>query len=318
MKTINEKNVTIFGTGYMGSEYAKACKKLGLENVEFVCRHKESAESFQRKFGYKTISGGLSKYIDAGASGDLAVIATPVEQLTEGLKKVITSDFCHILVEKPVALDSAEINQILNLPNSNKVKVAYNRVNYPSVRKLITLAESDGGITSASFEITEWSHKIDENKFSPEVLKKWGIANTSHVLSIIQQCMGTLSVENAIQADSLSWHPSGAVFCGSGRGKSGAPFSYFGNWKSAGRWGCQVHTERGCYRLIPLEELYFCKKGTIKWEKIEIDSSYTGVKDGVCEQLLAALGLNTQFRCPNLAFAASLTRASEKIFGYSV
>ena len=90
-------------------------------------------------------------------------------------------------MEKPGALYLSELESLHELSaNKNaKVFIAYNRRLYSSVFKLRKSVESDGGITSAVFEFTEWSHKIRLLKKAPGVKERLLLVNSTHVIDLV-------------------------------------------------------------------------------------------------------------------------------------
>jgi len=116
----------------------------------------------------------------------------------------------------------------------------------------------------------------------------------------------------------LDWHPSGSIFVGSGISNQNIPFSYHGDWTSSGRWGIEVMTRKNAYRLIPLEDLFVCKKGSVKWEKVHFQRSFPEAKPGLAEEIALMLSTDKSdpLDLPSLKNAAQLNKFAEKIFGY--
>ena len=72
----------------------------------------------------------------------------------------------------------------------SKVWIAYNRRFYASVQKLRQLCDLDGGITSAVFEFTEWSHSLRDLLKGPGVMEHWLLANSSRGLILLSISLG--------------------------------------------------------------------------------------------------------------------------------
>ena len=70
------------------------------------------------------------------------------------------------------------------------------------------------------------------------------------------------------------WNNSTAIYCGAGKTKNGAMFSYSSNWKSAGRWSIELLTAKGKYILCPLEMLFFQKKGSLEVNEIKLNDKH--------------------------------------------
>ena len=313
--------VLVLGAGFMGVEYIKALRHLGIKDIFVVCATKSTAERISMEYGVKIHHGGYERYLsNKDIDYDLVIVAVPTPSLVKALEYCARTGSKNILVEKPCSLYSDELLALSEkYPDHGfRIRVAYNRVNYESFHRTKELSDADGGIQSCIYYITEWSHTFDFDKESKETFQRWGIANTSHVLSMAHYLIGMPMEYNCGQSGSLSWHPSGSIFYGSGVSEHDIPFVYFGNWGSAGRWGVEIHTDRYAYRLVPLEKLYRCKKGTIVWEEVVLSNLFEGVKEGVAEQIIAMLlSDNDQyFDIPTLKESARLTSYAEKVFGY--
>ena len=116
----------------------------------------------------------------------------------------------------------------------------------------------------------------------------------------------------------LDWHPSGDRFVGAGVTHENILFSYHADWVSAGRWGIEIMTPKNAYRLIPLEQLYRCKKGTFNWEAVETTSAFPDVKQGIAEEVAIMLDPELEKTIPLITIekAAKCTELAEEIMGY--
>ena len=120
-----------------------------------------------------------------------------------------------LLLEKPGALTHSELQllQITAQEKGAKVWIAYNRRFYASVQKLRQLVAADGGITSAVFEFTEWSHRLKDLQKAPGVKEHWLLANSTHVIDLAFHLIG-LPAEGQWQGwhgGSICWHPAAAA-----------------------------------------------------------------------------------------------------------
>ena len=150
-------------------------------------------------------------------------------------------------------------------------------------------------------------------------LKKWGIANSLHPISMAFELIGFPKTFRFHQFGSLDWHPSGSIFVGSGISEKNIPFSYHADWNSAGRWGIEIMTRKNAYRLISLEELFKCKIDTDNWEKIEFKKSFPNVKQGLAEEIAVMLdkSLERKIKLVNLEIGYEIVEFGERIFGYN-
>jgi predicted dehydrogenase len=269
------KKVLLIGTGYMAKEYVKVLKDLEVDYV-VIGNSKDSCEKFQNDTGIKAQEGGIETFIKNNKIYDCYVInAVNAEKLYETTKLLLENNIKNILVEKPAALYKKETNQLYELSkrkNAN-VFVAYNRRFYASTLKAKEIIKNDKGVTSFNFEFTEWAHEIEKLDKPKSVLERWFIANSTHVVDLAFYLGGVPKEICCYTSGSLNWHPSASVFSGSGISESGALFSYFANWESAGRWSVEILTKKHKLIFRPMEKLQIQKKGSINQEFVEIEYS---------------------------------------------
>ncbi|MBS3926360.1 MAG: Gfo/Idh/MocA family oxidoreductase [Nitrosarchaeum sp.] len=321
IKSINlrDKSVLVIGSGLIAEQYALALKSFGISKVTILSNTKENVAKLCSKFDFTPLSGGFEKNLPNIPKQDLVIIATPISLLLPCLESALESSQTNILVEKPGSLYRKEFQPIIEKYSSAKIRIGYNRLLYPNLLRLKELVQNDGGITSCKFTLTEWTHKINFEKDSSDVYARWGIANTLHVISMVVDLIGMPKEISSYQSGHLDWHPSGSIFVGSGISDSNIPFSYHADWNSNDRWGIEIMTDKNSYRLIPLEDLYVCHKGTINWEKIHTTCAFPGIKPGLAEEIAVMLddNLSQKIDLPTLSAASKLNQLAETIFGYS-
>lgn len=265
----------IVGSGNMAAAYVKILQAM---NVDFkvIGRGEVSAEALSQQTNVKPVTGGLESFLKSKPQlPDSVIVAVPVNQLAGITSLLINYGVQKILVEKPGALSLQELQQVNQEAETADaaVFIAYNRRFFASVAKAKEMIAEDGGLTSFTFEFTEWSHKIEPLKKAPGVKEKWFLANSTHVADLAF-FIGGFPEKIACQvAGSLSWHPSASVFSGSGKTDAGALFAYHADWTAAGRWACEFLTPKKRYILKPLEELKIQKTGTIAIEDVTIDDA---------------------------------------------
>jgi len=182
---------------------------------------------------------------------------------------------------------------------------------------LKSLVEKDGGITSCRFNFTEWIHRIPFNMYEKDVYARWGISNSLHVISMATELIGMPKEISTYKQGRLDWHSAGSIFVGSGISEKNIPFSYQGDWGSGGRWEVEVMTKKNVYQLIPLEELYVCAVGSVKWEKVPLKIAFPDVKTGIAEEISAMLSTDSPIEMISVEKAVELNKLAEKIFGYN-
>ena len=294
------KKVLLIGTGYMAKEYIKVLKDLGV-NCIVVGNSKNSCEKFQDDTGIKAQAGGIETFIKNNTMDNYYVInSVNAEKLYQTTKLLLENNVKNILVEKPAGLNKREIEDLYYISRDKKAKVfvAYNRRFYASTLKAKEIIENDGGVTSFNFEFTEWAHEIEKLDKPNSVLKKWFIANSTHVVDLAFYLGGVPKEICCYTSGSLNWHPNASVFSGSGISKKGALFSYFANWESAGRWSVEILTKKHKLIFRPMEKLQIQKKGSVAQEFVAIDYSLDEkYKPGLYLQTKKFLEDNTEDLC---------------------
>ena len=148
----------------MAIEYAKV---LNVQGVPFVCitRSESSASKLLVVTGATALTGGLEHFLLGNPSiPKHAIVATGIESLASVTESLLHYGVTSILVEKPAGVDVQQIEKTQKLAERNNanVFVAYNRRFYESVITAKKMIAEDGGATSLTYEITEWSHSIDK------------------------------------------------------------------------------------------------------------------------------------------------------------
>jgi len=287
------EKILLIGAGPMAIAYAEVLKEMGRKYV-VVTRSEKSASSFNEKTGVLPVVGGLSTFLETNQieENTLAIIATGTEQLLPNLLLLIDSGIERVLIEKPAAISIEELlNHEVKLSDfSNKTFVAYNRRFYSSVIESQRLIKEDGGLLSAHFEFTEWSHKIEPLEKAPGVKNNWFFANSTHVIDLAFFIAGKPTEWAAFSKQgTLSWHNK-SYFSGAGITENGVLFSYLSNWESAGRWSVELLTAKRRIYLKPLEGIEIQEKGTISLNAYDFDDSLDKkFKPGVYLQLKAFL-----------------------------
>lgn len=278
---MKKTNTLLIGAGPIGTEYVKSLIVNGI-NFEVYTRSEETAEKLLLTTGKKAITGrqgllDLKRY-------ESVIICTPAETLFHLTKKCLDAGVQKILLEKPGLLNSTECKLLEKDYGQqiDKVLVAYNRRFYPSVEKLDKLTNGGSDILSIHGDFTELYHNIlESNRFSTNVLQHWGIANSSHVLDLVQYFAGNFQQLKRNNQGSLRPHFGAAYMSAIGITDKEVQVSLRADWRSAGRWGLWVYTHDAVYILQPLEKLFKMKKGEFSVEEIEITDVTQSIKLGI-------------------------------------
>ena len=308
--------VVIIGGGYMGQEYAKALECLDISNVTIITNSDKDPKIFSKKFDYKILPGGYEKHVPLLKKQDLIIISTPTELLYSACDLCLDYGQDNILVEKPGSLYTNDLKLLDEKSQGRRIRIAYNRLCYPNVHLLKKLCKNE--ILSCTFDFTEWTHKIPFDRYTDDEYKLWGISNSLHVISLAFELIGMPDKISCFHQGSLDWHPSGSIFTGSGISCNDIPFSYHANWESPGRWMVEVMTKKNSYRLLPLEGLFVCEKGSVEWNPISFKSTSSETKPGILEQIVIMLDNNLENYIPLTSLKQSINynQVAEKILNY--
>ena len=312
----SSKKVLIIGGGEIAKQYALAFLKFNISDVTIITKTGNSISNFCVEKNLKLLKGGFETNLSNLKKMDLVIIATPIPILIKATQLCIDNGQDNILIEKPGSLYSKELLSLSNTCMDKKIRIGYNRLVYPNLHKLKKLINSEGGVTSCRFTFTEWLDRIEFEKDESVVHQRWGISNTLHVISMAFDIIGLPKEITSIQSGKIDWHDSGSQFIGSGISENNIPFTYHADWGSGGRWGIEVFTKENSYILIPLEELYVCKKFTGITLPVEFSVAFPDVKLGISEEIAIMLDNTSGLDLVTLEYAAKLNQITEKIMGY--
>lgn len=269
----NLNHVLIIGAGLMTIEYIKVLDDLKIAYT-IVGRGEESAKVFKEKTNKDCFVGGLEKFINENDCTKFshAIIVTGIDTLYKNTKHLIESGIKNILVEKPGALYSNEIQDLSLLAKQRLVNcyIAYNRRCFQSVEKAKKIIKEDGGVSSFHFEFTEWAHVIEPLKTDLSIKNKWFLANSSHVVDLAFFLGGKPKQLSAYQSGSIVWHPY-SKYAGAGVTHDNTVFSYHANWLAPGRWSLEIMTAKHRLYFKPMESLHIQNIGSVAVTLFEIN-----------------------------------------------
>lgn len=282
----------------MGQAYAAVLQAQGVP-FRVIGRSSSSAATFQHSTGLHVHEGGLEVALLSMPAPSHAIVAVGVEQLASTAHQLLAAGCQQLMLEKPGALSLSDLQSVHAdaQVKGAQVWIAYNRRFYASVQKLRELAVADGGITSAVFEFTEWSHRLRDLHKAPGVMEHWLLANSTHVIDLAFHFIGLPSQTQwqAWHSGSLDWHPAAARFHGAGMSQGGIPFAYQADWEAPGRWGVEILTRRNRYLLRPMEALQAIPVGSVEPQLIHLDNVLDlHYKPGLYRQCEAFLGLDSE------------------------
>ena len=293
-------DVLLVGTGPMAVEYGKVLKDMNIPTT-VVGRGSASAALFEQATGLRAVAGGIEQWLaDHATMPSHVIVAVNENLLGQVALALLDRGAKRLLIEKPGAANAAEIRAVHQSARANNafVCLGYNRRFYASVAKAREIIKADGGVTSFSFEFTEWNHVIRDLQKQPGVKEQWFLHNSTHVIDLAFFLGGRPEMLAAFTAGGLDWHPAASVFSGAGRTTEKALFSYQANWEAPGRWGVEILTKK--HRLIfrPMEKLQIQNLGSVAIEEVPIGNDLDlKFKPGLYRQTEAFLAGDASILC---------------------
>lgn len=252
----------------MARHYATALSDLGVR-FDVVGHSKAGKEDFMAHTGNQVFSGSLTEYLTNHEMSH-AIVATSVLTLSDITRLLADRGVPKILVEKPVATnpsDLEDLNRQVELSGAD-VFVALNRRFFDSVQVARTAIAATKGAVHLSFRFDDRCSSIPFHKHPPEVLSKWVLANSIHVIDAAFFICGWPENINGSLEGGLSWHPTAERFSGFGAlPRLGGTFEYRADWSRDGNWLIEINTEEVALRLSPLETLVEKRLGQEVWVK---------------------------------------------------
>lgn len=301
----------------MAEQYLKVLAALNCR-VNVVGRNREKAIALANRYGAEGFGGGADvlKKIDT-QKADLVIVATSVDSIKEVSIACLDNGIKNILAEKPGAVNLSELKEIKEkITPAVNFRIAYNRRFYNSVRILRSRLLDGEGAMGCCFEFTELEKIILNWKGTKRLLRRLGFLNSSHVIDAAFFLIGMPVELTPLRDRFLEGHPSGSIFSGCGR-TDACLFCYIATWGGGGRWGIDVSTKRGKYRLCPLEELSFCKKDSFSWEVIAPeDNDDQRFKPGLYKMVRHSLFREEPCLLPDIADQIKMCETADKIFYY--
>lgn len=286
---MSAKHVWLIGAGGMAREYIKVlAAKKAMTTV--IGRGEASAEAFESASGHAALSGGLEKFLATGPElPDAVIVSVSTEQHFATAKALIEYGVKNILLEKPGGASVEMIRSLAALASEHGIDIplAYNRRFYASVLTAKRMIREDGGVRSFTFEFTEWGNRLVAAGIRQDYLRFWFMANSTHVTDLAFFLAGDPEKIVCGINGELPWHPSGAIFTGSGVSVLGAPFSYFADWGAPGRWGVEILTAKRRFILRPLEQLHVQMLDSVMIQPVEADDGALDIdfKPGLFRQV---------------------------------
>lgn len=306
----SSSEILLVGAGKMAIEYSRVLSALNVGQI-VLGRGAASAKAFLAATGIAPSHGMLQDQIAALPHMPReAIVTVNAMYLAEVTIALAQAGVRRILVEKPAALDLAEMAQLTQAVHAAgaEVFVGYNRRFMASALRADEIVAADGGVLSVKFDFSEPSRRIAQIAKPQRELDTWFYGNSSHVVDLAFHFFGAPRNLQATVAGSVSWHPAAGVFTGHAQNAHNALMSWHANWLSPGRWGLEVMTPENRLIFQPLEKLRVqSHKSFDEVAEVLDDTLDTTFKPGLMRQVRAFLYGEMAERLPTLhAHAAAM------------
>ena len=306
----------IVGSGPMAVAYADVCLAIGVP-FEVIGRGDRSADAFETETGLPVRRGGLERALSNGPPAS-AIVAVDIDGLATAARLLVGSRVGRILLEKPGGVDSDEVRNLARDARDRGVEVlvGYNRRFLASVAEARRLIEVDGGPMSCTFRFDEQTNLITDLDHPAQVLSRWFLANSSHVVDLVFHLIGRPTELSTTTSGELDWHPAASRFHGSGTTDQGVTFNYQADWSAPGTWGVEVVTARRTLIFRPLESLRMVVAGTDS--ELDVNLANSGDLDhkpGLLSQVRAFLAGDDRLLC-SIEEQAANCETYDRMAGY--
>lgn len=142
---INNLKACVVGSGFIGPVHAEALRRIGVQVVAVVTRDEALAKKFQKDINAKYFFTDIKKCLECEEI-DTVHLCTPNNLHYEHTKLSLQSGK-HVICEKPLAMDSSESKELLEMSEKiNKVTaVSYNLRYYPLVHQTEEMIRKNTG-----------------------------------------------------------------------------------------------------------------------------------------------------------------------------
>lgn len=314
--------LALFGAGKAARFHLKAVDLLDGVVLAGACsRSGSSAEALIAGRAGAIATSDPADLVDP-ARVDAAVVAVAHDQ-TAAISRSLIEAGIPVLIEKPAALTSAEVEDLAALAASRGVLalVAVNRRYYSQVQQALWTVRERGPVRGVLVEGHEATHRlVREGAISVGDARRWMVLNSIHYVDLLRMAGGDVD-------EVLALHTSAGVAAGdhvaaSVRFAGGAVGTYVAHWNSAAIpvlriFGDEVHAE---VQLLAPEDAFVAFAGKRRI-KLSPDRSDAVAKPGVLDQDAAFLhavatgAASAPFPASDLTDHAASLRLVEDIFG---
>jgi len=134
----NEVTAAVVGAGHLGRHHVRILS--GMEGVRFLGvydNNRDQLQSISEEHGVIALASA-----EEAAAADAVVVATPTVNHRE-TAGMLLSEGCHVMVEKPIAADVSEADELVALADAHDRILAVGHVEFhnPAVQAALSLAE---------------------------------------------------------------------------------------------------------------------------------------------------------------------------------
>ena len=230
----------VVGSGSIVPFHLDALKAVGFTPTVVGTRPgSERTQSLAKKYSIATIADNWSDVISASVD---AFLIAPETSVTPEILRAAIGTGKPVLVEKPVDYASAEVAALGEAP---QVLVGYNRRHYSSTAKALELIQKSSAVTfNAAIPESSWTTSM-----ASEAKVNTVLANSVHVLDLLQYLFGDLEVRGIAKLDDETGIVSRAIALGNAS-SAGQAMITFG---SPSNFFVDIHTPGKSAALRPIE-----------------------------------------------------------------
>ena len=241
------KKIAFIGCGKISHFHADVLLHLGCEIVAVAARpNSKNISLFREKYKIQKAYDSYKKMLD-NEDIDAIWVTVSWNAIDEILLPILDYNI-PVFIEKPIALSSKKIKEVINFCNTknHKIQIGYNRRFYeyvPVVKKMIT----ENLLRSIVVEIPESTpfNRID-------LAKTLWIHNSSHVMDLLFHFVGEYEIINIIKQKTNSSNFYN-TFNGILKTTDNIPIHLIANWNSPTNFGITFYFDDTVLKLNPLE-----------------------------------------------------------------
>lgn len=237
----------LVGFGDIAEKHVPVLREFGCEITGIATKSYEKALEKAKKYNITKAYKSVEEI--PGDACDFFTVLTSADTIAPTLKKIIPIRK-PIFTEKPVGLNTAEIDDVLGMQNRFRtpVMVGVNRRFYSIFHQALKFLEDNGKpLQSIRVEAPERFSDINNPKFNDTIRKNWMFTNSIHCVDLIRFFCGD------VKELKVNSNPTKMAYSALGTGTKDVNFTYISNWRSPGRWEVSLYADGVKIVFSPLE-----------------------------------------------------------------